>query len=347
MGGNALPRANTRRYNRDEYLLLSKEITSVLTSLFAISDKDIEIIKSYHQKETFGDIDILIVAESLPQDYVLKLVNHLTLDIDEWTKDGNVVSFAYKECQVDLIITPEADFVTSQNYFAYNDLGNLLGRLFKRLGIKYGHSGLKLIVRSDHSVLAEILLTKDMREVCDLLQLDYDKFVRGFETLDDIFAYVTSSPYFHPDIFLLDNVNHTSRIRDRKRKTYNAFLDYCKDLDPAVYVNEFNQINAVKPLKYGYAIKEPYFSDLIVPRWPHVLPIVEATVAEYELNKSFKAVFNGLLVFEWTGLVAKELGGFMSNITKRVTATTKKLWIKNPQIPKVIVDNELNLDNEE
>ncbi|WP_457824345.1 hypothetical protein, partial [Staphylococcus aureus] len=48
----------------------------------------------------------------------------------------------------------------------------------------------------------------------------------GFRNLLDIFQFVVSSPYANLDIYLLENRNHKSRIRDSKRPTYNAFLDW-------------------------------------------------------------------------------------------------------------------------
>ena len=40
--------------------------------------------------------------------------------------------------QIDFIKVGEENWETSKNYFSYNDLGNLMGRLAQRLGVKYG-----------------------------------------------------------------------------------------------------------------------------------------------------------------------------------------------------------------
>lgn len=45
--------------------------------------------------------------------------------------------------------------------------------------------------------------------------------------LNDIFRYVVGSACFNRDIFLLENRDAQSRIRDRKCKTCMAFLDCC------------------------------------------------------------------------------------------------------------------------
>ena len=50
-------------------------------------------------------------------------------------------------------------------------------------------------------------------------------------SMGQIFDYVTTSNYFHPDIYLLHNRAHKARTRDRKRKNYTDFLVYCERLD--------------------------------------------------------------------------------------------------------------------
>src|SRR3546814_18901157 len=55
-----------------------------------------------------------------------------------------------------------------------------------------------------------------------------DGLDQGFETPEDIYSFVASSPFFSSDIFLLENRNAKARMRDKKRKMYMEFLLWCE-----------------------------------------------------------------------------------------------------------------------
>jgi len=60
MGGQALKTAFTRRYSADEYRAIAIEVIDML-SLLNIQSR---IPKSFGAKESFGDLDVLILANS-------------------------------------------------------------------------------------------------------------------------------------------------------------------------------------------------------------------------------------------------------------------------------------------
>lgn len=338
MGGNALKQTYTRRLHKSEFFELYDEVKEVLTSRFNIPENDIHLIRAYKNKETFGDMDILIVSESVPNEFFKQLIKNLSLSDDEWSVNSNVLSFAYNECQVDVILTPRNNYVASQNYFAYNDLGNLMGRLFKRLGIKYGHQGLQLVVRQDDRIVATIPITTDMKDICELIGVSYETFEAGFDELEDVFQFIITSPYFHPDIYLLENVNHVARIRDRKRATYTAFLAFCKSLDVDKYnKTKFNTKHTDHSLKYGHSIKEPFFSEILLPKYPHLQSELDKIAEEQLHKKQFAAVFNGNLLIEWLGITGKLLGDFISYAKSQVTEDIAERWILSPSIVKTEV----------
>ena len=312
MGGNVFT-GKTRRYDKDEYFAIEAEVLSILSGAFTEEALEapradwIQPLKAYRSKESFGDMDIVVNSAYIGPDYVRDVIQVFNLKDDEYNKNGNVFSFVYKEFQIDLIVTKPSEFKTSLDYGHWNDCGNLVGRISHKLGLKFGHDGTTLIIKENDQVMGEIVVTRNTCDLFDLLGLDYEQWKNGFDTLEDMFEWVSSSTYFNPDIYLLDNRNNHSRARDAKRKTYHAFLEWCAS---RAFDDAYKYDSTVA--KGGYNIREPFFSELIVPAFPHVLIEYNEIVAKHVEHAKFKRYFNGDSFSKVTGLTGKELGAFMS-----------------------------------
>lgn len=296
MGGNALKNTFTRRYSKEEYFAVMPEIFAKLKAI-SPHTKLIDI-PAYASKESFGDMDILIIMDSAINYYPEIEKQFAT---NEFIINGGVCSFDYKELQIDLIQTREENFEINKVYYSYNDLGNLMGRIAQKLGFKYGHYGLfywHKVDGSDHNK-ADIFVTQDPEVIFNLLGYSYEEFKKGFNTLDDIFKFISNGKYFSPEIYLLENRNSVSRIRDKKRKTYMEFLTYC----------EMNKNNFKQP--------EPTLSQEEIFK---TFPELEKEVVEIEVQvkrrKAIKAKFNGDIIAEHTGLKGRELGEFFEFLSK-------------------------------
>lgn len=331
MGGNISFFTKTRRYEKYEYEVLELDITEKLyCNIFkdeAYSSKyedNIEPIKYYNDKSSFGDCDIVVNSKYLLQNYIDIIVKVFRLKVGDWTKNGNVLSFSYNNFQVDLIVTPNDDYRSSINYFAFNDCSMIIGKIMRAYyGIRFGHRGLNLVIQDEFNKLGEIFLTKDIKIIHELLGLNHSKWLDGFVTLESMFDWVCSSPYFNKEVFSYENMNSTDKIRERKRTTYENFLEYInskQDLPSYEYENY--------SLKYGYSIKQPQFDDIIVPMFPHVVEEYNAILDKHNTNKLFKEKFNGKIINELTGLSDKELGYFISYAKEQIESTdTKYLFI--------------------
>ena len=130
MGGNALKNCTTRRYQADEYHRLEDEVRKKWREHFLT---EAHPITAYKTKESFGDMDLIVVSETLPPMWT-ELVKEV-FQPQESVKNGNVFSFEYKQFQIDLIATPLKELVSSTQYFAFNDLGNLIGRVAHSMGL--------------------------------------------------------------------------------------------------------------------------------------------------------------------------------------------------------------------
>lgn len=295
MGGNALAPFGARRYERAEYLELSEKVLEVLYPV--VPDERAVEIPSYKNKQSFGDMDILVLNPWAPQNY-----NLVQEAFDEYNgkaspscRNGEVLSIMFEELQVDIIPMPEMYFDTAHMYYSYNDLGNLMGKLFHKFGLKYGHRGLTLPLRDGDHMFEEVPVSQDGYEIFGFLGLSYKRFCQGFDELEDIFKFVMSSPYFSTEPFQYENLNHTNRIRDKKRSTYHAFLEYIKD----------------EPCRYDYHRDKDAYLDGIFDHFPGVEEKCKEAQARLEHAKAVKEHFNGELVSEWTGLTGHRLGKFM------------------------------------
>lgn len=293
MGGRALKNTYTRRYERQEFEDIKNEIFSKLEGTFDRFD----IPRFFVDKETFGDIDIIVSMENYKgnmRDFITE-----TFQPNEIFHNGNAWSFDYKELQVDFITCAGNDFDSNYHYLAFNDLGNFIGRLAQSIGLKYGQEGLWYNHYSDANTKDTIIISKDYPKIFEFLGLDYNKWVEGFNTLEEIFDYAMTSSLFNPEMFQLDKLNKINRERNLKRTSYMAFLEYIKLKGPHPEYNE----NVVKLAKENVI-------DMIREYFPEAnIDLHLAEIAYKHARKNLiKIKFNGGILMENYGLKGKDIG---------------------------------------
>lgn len=220
MGGNALKTCYTRRYSANEYNQLRYVITTKLIMCKFVQRA--QTILSYRQKETFGDMDILY---STYDDVPLNIhdIKFLFPSTKEVVRNSDIISFEHSEFQIDLIHIKKESYDYAYSYFAWNDLGNLIGRIAHKFGLNHGHRGLTLPLRDGDNLFDEIVLTYDHDRALTFLGFDSNHFNNGFDSINQIYNYVITNKYFNPEIYKLENLNTIARTRDKKRPTYNGF----------------------------------------------------------------------------------------------------------------------------
>lgn len=304
MGGSALKNCVTRRYDKEEYFTLEKEVVGKLKEIFYLSR--IEPVKAYSSKESFGDMDVIVEAAIYPESppgYGITAKWYDTFSPKEFVMNGGVLSFEYKEFQIDLIFTKPEEFESSAYYFAYNDLGNLLGRVSHSMGFQLGHRGLLYKWRTkDGHIFEEIVLLRDWKDILPVLGYSYERYAQGFDTLEDIFKFVVSSPFFNKDIYLLHNRNNKSRVRDRKRKTYMEFLKFCETYEETPEQDDN---------KHRCTLKKSQWLPYLFGNIPGFKEKYQSVQKEYELEEEYKLRYNGDVVKKVTGLEGVELGNFI------------------------------------
>jgi hypothetical protein len=125
LGGLALKNTVTRRYERAEFDIISKELLEILSTHFP----RVAMPLFYKNKLSFGDADIVVAeGKGITGSELRTLINDV-FKPNEIFHNGNCWSFDYKELQVDLITTEPENFDALLMYLSYNDLGNFIGRL--------------------------------------------------------------------------------------------------------------------------------------------------------------------------------------------------------------------------
>lgn len=281
MGGNALKNCKLRRRDRQEYKALEAEVIEKLSSLFLTY----RIPRYFDDKGDFGDVDVLYIPnDQFSVDEVAK-----RLGSKEHVRNGNIISFEYRDFQVDLIRTDLSEIDMSYDYFSWSNFGKLVGIICANNDLSFGHSGLWYNVTFNDADQKRILLSQDPVMIFSFLGLNYDIFKNGFKTESDMFRYVSSCKLYHKSIFL-DERNNT--FPKKRSETFGKLAEAIPD----------------------NGLAKPFFNFMDALKYFSKIDDYTTTIDEYNRNRTFKQRFNGKLVSEITGLHDKQLGEFMKHL---------------------------------
>lgn len=304
MGGKALKNTYTERKENIEYNSICNDVVTILQKELMT---DIHVVQSYRNKKSHGDLDVLIKVTSELHNKGINFVDFIkkTFNPNEIYNNGGVVSFDYRTFQIDFIPVRESNWDVSIGFFDFDPSGNLMGKVYHKFGLKYGFEGLMYPFRNFNGRLSQdILLSKDNRKIFEFLGYDYDRFLKGFDEIVEIFYFVIESKYFDSTIFQMDNLNQIDRKRNRKRQTYQDFLEFIKN----------KNINKVYPFKrkedYIFEI-DKYFPEA------NLINKLQELQKKDEQNKEMNSKFNGKLVMNvYPDLKGSELGNMITNFMK-------------------------------
>lgn len=304
MGGNALKQVKTVRKSTEDFLRIYKEISNIVQ--YHLSN-EFFLIKSYHTKESHGDMDILLKVNNTEDR--IKIHNFISNIIKpiEIFKNGNVYSFNYFDFQIDFILIDDDSWNTAINYMNYDPLGNCIGKTYHKFNLSYGWNGLYYKFRNFNGRLAEnILISKDPRKIFEFGDYDYDRYLDGFDYIEEIFQFVMRSKYFDNEMFKFENLKHIDKKRNRKRGSYHEFLKFLEE----------NNVNC----RYNFHKDKDLYLPMIDGFFPEARLIEKLKELEVhdKQNKILSQKFNGDIVMSWIpNLMGKELG---AAITKFRTA---------------------------
>ncbi len=315
-----------RRYSLGEYLNLKQKIFSAI--LKDLSHWHFAEIPYYREKDSFGDMDILVRTPFKSGDYE---VFRKALNVEHFVMNSGVMSCLVDELQIDIIPMPAEDFDSALVYYSFNDLGNLMGKIFHKFGLKYGHRGLTLPLRDGDHEFKELTISKDYRRIFEFIGLDWVRFVQGFNNLKEIYDFVKGSKYFTPSLFAYESLNHTNRIRDRKRSTYHGFLEYIKEEEERYIFHEDKSKYLLTILDFFPGAKEPYMK----------------AVHDLEYKRRVRAHYNGNLISGWTGLSGSILGKFIQSLRSRHGEfETWVLKLRTDELKELTIREAIEFDGE-
>ena len=223
MGGNLF---KLGRLPKAEYLEIEGELRQYLDQKLGDLYR---IPRYYRDKPDFGDVDIIVSDAAIQttwQDLRLELTKDL--GIHEHKSLGSVFSTVYRNFQVDFFYREQRYFDSTYNYLSFNDVGNILGKIFKRFNLKYGEQGLLYVFRrSDGHYQKDLEVSQDFERIFTFLQLDYAHWERGFDTLDELFSWATASPYFSIHPYQEQDATTTQRVKERT--TMRRFVQWLEE----------------------------------------------------------------------------------------------------------------------
>jgi hypothetical protein len=361
MGGNLLKKWNLpdKRVGNVDYLRLKQEIVARLDhdrvkgqtispyDRIVYCDK-IGVADAVRDKMEHGDLDIIFgldddrTAQSVVfvhnGDIYTGAAKYITAAFGYAPHvNSNVYSFPVDGFQVDITFVPSDQYNSTIAYTSWGDLGNLMGRVYHKLGLHYGHDGLQFWIRqgmfdsnvawsdSDH-IYSKSVVTRNTNTIFTIGGFDYKRWLKGFNNEIEVFEFVTQSKFFHPDLFALENLNHINRTRNRKRGMYMRFVEwlavkYPDPIPPIIY-----------PSKEEVAI-------VMQHRFPDVRNDVDKYRFQHATDKIVKAKINGKLVQEW---IDSDSGPLIGSIMKQFMASHSKHEIIEMS-QQEIVDKVVNL----
>jgi hypothetical protein len=296
MGGKALNKYGvfTERKGTEEFEQIGYQLN---VRVFFDLGLFTAVVTCYRTKADHGDLDMLI---KVPVNVQVDWKNYIqgAFNPQAINANGGVYSFDYKGFQVDFIPIPESKWETALIYFSYDPLGNIMGKTYHKFGLSYGWEGLFYKYRNPHGTNSEnILLTNDARRIFDFGGYDYDRYLKGFDTLEEIFRFCIDGKYFDSEMFQMENLKSIDKKRNRKRGSYHLFLNYIKD----------NGINVHHPFfedkfTYVFSINNSFPEANLIDK-------INELEAKDARAKEISDKFNGEIVMEWLpDLKGKELG---------------------------------------
>lgn len=325
MGGNALKNVVTRRYARAEYFILKERILNKLQG--RIDQYDVP--KEFPCKESFGDLDVLLVCP--PTIKIEDLIKEL-FNPTEIHYNGDVYSFDFEEFQIDFIVTPKEQFDNAIVYLSYSDLGGLIGNICHKIGLKYGLQGLWMNVHTKESdpttTSTKLFLSTNVQQIFEFLGYDYQQYLQGFNDENQFFQWIISGKYFRRFYFDEDQLNHAHRQRTSKRPIYIKFIAYlnAQQVPSNQIENQDELARDIRQQALIYFDKQHQYDQGINIR---------------EEKRQYRAKYNGRF-FEDIDQNKRMIPVHMKNFEKRFAETEDEFqkWVFNtdPEIIKSEID---------
>lgn len=306
MGGRALAGLGVERVTTARLISLWAEIQYRLSS---IGITEAWLVPSYTNKETHGDIDVLVPDDPTSVDELRQVFSSRLVLVN-----GPVVTLDYENVQVDLIKTNRSHWAASQAFYSYNDRGNLVGAIFRNLGMKYTHRGLYWPLTVGTNQLTNSLISTDPDEIHELIGLK----LTSHDTLESIFHWVAGSQYFDPEICQMSRRRSVDRVRDQKRPTYQAFLQWIEKTRPPPGPGTPDQ-----------------FHQMICHRFPSIITERQTLCDQYQARLAQRDQIRNLISWERLAAVIDITGPEMSGFVQYIRDQPQSVLSNDAEIVRL------------
>lgn len=330
MGGNALKKVQTERLNREEFVEVCSTVIHKLSKIYSAEKNDIKILPFFKNKESFGDIDLLISSELIKdkKDFNSKLINELGSPEVAPSADFHIHPFAFihkgKNYQVDLMFHPRSEISNAEKFYGYNDLHVLINQFSMPsdnnvLNLSFTKKGLvKSIYYDDkkNQKLGEILVESDFYNVLEYLGLNKQKHKEGFSNINEIFDFVINSYNYDKELMRekINNPNNDTKKR-LKRPNFVSFINYSE-----------SKIDKNSPDYYKGSIE--YFDKC----FPNVLKKEKEIIEKFEEIQNIKKALDGNEISKVSGLTLNDrrLGILCKSIREKFDNNDENIveWLK-------------------
>ncbi|KAF8555233.1 hypothetical protein OG21DRAFT_1438969 [Imleria badia] len=310
---DSLPRLPTPLYDT-----LKARLTALLLTLFAI----VEVPPEKPEKKDHGDIDFVVAHPLNREGITPEQVGRVLGAVKSIELDGNRTS-NYAINIIDVRVCDdeeEAERVTVSH--GYGDLGIIIGAIAKSYGLSVNHYGLK--VTSPHPN-PPMHLTSSPRVIFDFMGLSMDRWMKGFETVEETFKFAATSRFFDPRRLHVPSM-HTFNKSVEGRSMYIDFLVWAQDKAPSVSTSGPHQ-DAVEEALITFGKKSEW----------------DAIVQEHYARTWLRSNFNGKLVAEWTGLGWRGVKAVMDDVRSSVGGERALVGMELEQVKGLVLKSQKSL----
>lgn len=290
MGGNAIKNVKTSRLTLEQHKEITKRILDRVENTTGTLN--------YPNKKSFGDVDIYITINAANEiERKRKLTEYVERVgglVDNIVFNNHITSFIIpyidedeeKLFQVDFFECLNREFISF--YYSYNYLSQILFRMLTSVNLRYNNKGLfielnqrtaKIIYKVETPEFSTLIhISDDPNEICNILELSYEDFKKGFNTKEEIFEWLSVSRYYRKlrtkefgslNIAIIDDILDYQAKDQEIVKKYGETNDEIIRLVQKYNLNEklyeiIKQVSRENLLKTNYSFK--IFLDIGCPK---------------------------------------------------------------------------------
>jgi len=315
MGGNAFnashPEALFPRMPPSVYNLAKTRILAALQPLY----EHVATPAEAPQKADHGDIDFLVCSPKSEVTYEhIQAAMQAIWSIPKkgtsnyalpWDTIAGSHSHARPDdyIQVDVYLAEDlTEFERVRFCHSYGDLTMILGLMARSCGLSLGLHGLRLANPVPTSPPITFHLSSSFPQILSFFGLTMSRWMEGFATQEEIFDWISSSPYYNPGVMARSEADNQGGRRAREaRGMYQNFL---------VYAREHTRAGAsVSDRDTAVQTALQFFG-----KWDVLNQLLQVAAVKSHISASF----TGKLVTEWTSVHGPPVRWIMDEVKKKL-----------------------------